>query len=348
MQKYMTYLGNKRKLVDFILDLVRSKVPSNGTILDLFSGSGVVAHKLRQAQYVVHANDIAAYSKFINISNLEIDFDLSHFDSKILEINSLKSPINEFYFSLHYSDPKRLFFTRENGLFIDAALEVLHCLSNEYKTLKAVLLADLLVKMSIHNNTGGHFKSFYKQLGGRNQERLTRIAKPIQLEKPELLKAPVGKAFQMDAIQFLSNCDTYDLIYLDPPYCGHQYSGNYHLLEAACLPFKQRYIPEDTQISGIDPFLYKSPYSQKKACYQEFLKLIDLARLKTKCVVFSYNAKGFLSKDEIRSTLEKFGQVDLIEINHVTYRGGFARPNAARPPLGVNEYLFVLTPCGSE
>ena len=57
----LTYLGNKRKLLKSITDIV-SKIGTDLKVLDAFSGSGVVARALVPFSKEVHANDWKTYS----------------------------------------------------------------------------------------------------------------------------------------------------------------------------------------------------------------------------------------------------------------------------------------------
>lgn len=75
-QKVITYLGNKRKLLDFIniqVDEVikqdsdlKDKKRSDITVFDIFSGSGVVSRSLKSVGYNVYSNDLELYSIAIN------------------------------------------------------------------------------------------------------------------------------------------------------------------------------------------------------------------------------------------------------------------------------------------
>ncbi len=58
------YLGNKRRIDDFIRQTVINHLPEGSTILDLFSGSTAVGLAL-QDKYAVHSNDIQQYSEVI-------------------------------------------------------------------------------------------------------------------------------------------------------------------------------------------------------------------------------------------------------------------------------------------
>lgn len=344
----ITYLGSKRRLLGQLNDCISQKLSSGAKVLDLFSGSGVVSAFLRDQGYMVHANDIAPYSDVINFVNLELFPELvkesypdleSYFD----HLNSLTVPRSHFYFSRYYSENseatrERLFYTRSNGLFVDAVLEEIWELDDE--ALRRIVLHNVLLKMSKHVNTCGVFKGFYKTFGGSKSDALSRIRAKIEIDIPQFLTGPIGKSYKYDACKFFDEVEeTYDLIYLDPPYNQHQYSANYHLLEYACLPFHDRYIPTDDQVSGIDPALYKSPYCSKRKCFAEMDSLISLCSRRSTTSVISYSENGHIDKASMKNLLLKYGAVDVHDIDYVNFRGGRNRKKSKNK---VSEFLFSV------
>ncbi len=349
--KFLTYLGNKRKLITHIVDLIQ-ELPGEGPVLDLFSGSGVVSWHLRKAGCTVHANDIGPYTYPINQAHLayspsSLSARFPDLDGELARLNGLTEPKNgKEYFSKYYSENlaasyERLFYTRRNGLFIDAVLGEIHSPGYD-PDMRDIVLSDLLFKMGKHVNTNGHFKTFHKAFGGlTNRHDVERITTPIVLERPEVLSEPIGKSFCLDANEFVSKIDTvYKCAYLDPPYNQHQYSANYHLLEAACLPLDKRYVPRDTQVSGIDPSLYKSPYCSKQKCMAAFSGLVTGLQRVCNSLVISYNSKGFISMDSMRSFLESKGDVEVKSLDNLYRIGTRKSGTAKKPERDVREYLF--------
>jgi adenine-specific DNA-methyltransferase len=349
--KCLTYLGNKRKYLHHIWEEVKAVTPDGETVCDLFSGSGVVSYYLREKGYVVHANDIAGYSFPINQSNLAYTPESLHIradlDTEIARLNALTAPkAGEEYFARYYSENseatyERLFYTKRNGLFIDAVLNEIHAPGYDAAT-KDLILSDLLFKMSKHVNTNGHFKTFHKEFGGMtNKHDVERITAPIVLEKPEPPNGPVGKSWCMDAEEMIKTCGVrFNCVYLDPPYNQHQYSANYHLLEAACLPRNKRYVPRDSQVSGINPALYKSPYCSKQKCMKAFASLVETLKPACDSLVVSYNSKGYIPMEAMRATLEKAGVTEMRTLDGHYKIGTRKTGTSAKPDREVSEYLF--------
>ena len=66
----ITYIGNKRALLDFIgqeIKVVQEKLGKEKLeCLDIFSGSGIVSRYLKQFSSSITTNDLEAYSCIIN------------------------------------------------------------------------------------------------------------------------------------------------------------------------------------------------------------------------------------------------------------------------------------------
>lgn len=342
--RFIPYIGSKRKLANYVLQ----SIGNENKVLDLFSGSGVISYHLKSNGVIVHANDMAPYSYHINKTYLELNDD-PILESIFKSINALRLPDTE-YFAKYYSQnteaiKERFYYTRENGLFIDAVLEKIW--AGEFVPIRSIVLCDLLYQMTTHANTSGIFKSFHKKIAGGERHigvrgrvyksNKKKISSLIQLEKPIFPNGPKGKAFQFEAEDFFNKVDDfYDAIYLDPPYNLHQYSGNYHLLEQACRPLEERYIPTEDQTSGIEPTLYKSPYCSKKRFYKTFCSLFDKIKGRTKNVIVSYNSKGYMSQERMEELMkEKFGNVSVTVLDYINYSGGFKQST-----VPVKELIF--------
>ena len=79
-QQLITYIGNKRALLDFIgtgVKKIQQKLNKNKlTMFDVFSGSGIVARYFKQFAGLLIANDLEKYSSLINECNLSNESEL--------------------------------------------------------------------------------------------------------------------------------------------------------------------------------------------------------------------------------------------------------------------------------
>ncbi len=329
----ITYIGNKRKLLVPISDIVEDiveKNPNFKTCLDAFSGSGIVSRLLRLKGFEVHSNDLEDYTVPINKAFLTTTKDpLTDNDYILLnKTNSTTKP----YFSKHYApidtdNPdlknERLFYTRENALFIDGVLETIQTWTDDKKN---AVLGSLLFKMSKHNNTSGVMKGFYNGWGGANSNNLTRIKGKITIDPITYIPQPIGNVYNSKAEELYknTNCPAVDIAYLDPPYNGHQYSSNYHLLNSAV---KYDFYDPGSMHKKKNKVGIRRDHNRSNFCYKDRAKDSFEELFKTiqaKYVITSYNNEGLVSIDEIKKIAKKYYKnVNYQSKNYKKFAGGY-------------------------
>ncbi|MSN95672.1 DNA modification methylase [Campylobacter sp. FMV-PI01] len=352
-KQIITYLGNKRSLLDFINDgvkIVKKELKKDKlSTLDLFSGSGIVARFLKQHSDFLIANDLELYSKIINecyLTNINDDLliEISSIYKNLKKSikNNLKSGfISEFYAPKDDEDiqkNERVFYTKFNANYIDTARMEIEKID---KNLQKFFIAPLLYLASNHTNTSGVFKGFYKnkhgigQYGGSGKNALKRIKTQISLEPPVFSNFKSKfLVCQKDANDLIKELDNLDLCYIDPPYNQHPYSSNYFMLNLIASYKKPN---EISKVSGIPKDWNRSAYNKKNKAKDAFLDLIS--NLKAKFILISYNSEGFITKDEFLENLSKFGRVEILEQNYNTFRGS---RNLANRNIYVKENLYIL------
>ena len=109
MSKYpkINYIGNKDKLVDWIIDNFPIK---KGVVLDLFSGGNSVSYALKEKNYTVYSND-ALYSNFV-ISKAIIENKDKKLDENVLNTKVTESEINKKYNNIKFLT-NRLYYEEE-------------------------------------------------------------------------------------------------------------------------------------------------------------------------------------------------------------------------------------------
>lgn len=354
-KQIITYIGNKRELLDeiesevlFVCDKLNKK---KLVCLDLFSGSGVVARFLKQYSSLIIANDLEGYSKIINecfLSN-KSEFKQDLFEKYLTEINRriiekpIKGIIRENY------SPKndnrivaedRAFYTNENATYIDSFRFYIDEVVPE--SYKKYFLALLLTEASIHVNTCGVFKGFYKdtdtgigKFGGKGENALFRIKGPINIEQPVFSNFESKyKVYQRDANELAAELKNLDLVYLDPPYNQHPYGSNYFMLN---IILKNRIDGNMSKVSGIPDDWNHSIYNKKQTALDGMRDIIS--KLDSKYVLISYNNEGFISFEEMKNMLSEFGNVKEKRIKYNTFRGS---RNLRDRNIHTNEFLFLL------
>jgi adenine-specific DNA-methyltransferase len=186
------------------------------------------------------------------------------------------------------------------------------------------------------------FKGFYKnretgigQFGGKNQDALMRIRGNITLPFPAFSSFDADVlVYNGDADEIINRVPEVDITYLDPPYNQHPYGSNYFMLN---LITDYTYPEAISRVSGIPENWNRSSYNKENRALSALAGLA--AAVKAKYILISFNSKGFISPEEMKTMLQAMGQVEVLETNYNTFRGG-RNPN--RREIHVKEYLYLL------
>ena len=358
LQPMITYIGNKRKLVPWIMEVVEeicSELHTNKLhTLDGFAGSGVVSRALMPFCSQLHSNDMEYYSFillqcFLHTPTLDQRIEIDrHFE----EIDKLcQNPTETSFISKLYS-PKnnmaptadeRVFYTRENAMIIDTLLKYISTVNN---SIKPYLLGPLLIKASINVNTAGVFRGFYKKdgvghFGGTGENALERILAPIRPEKP-LWSTSNCKSicYNTDINNLITRFEDgeLDLIYLDPPYNEHPYGSNYFMLN---LIARGEEPTEYSKISGIPKFWNKSAFNGRGSAYQTMLDLLKNCLKKAKYTLISYNNEGLVTEEDWQTIFRELGcKMKKYEKEYDTYHGS---RNLGSRNKKVVEIMYLLS-----
>lgn len=352
----ITYIGNKRSLLsnieNEILEIQDILKKDKLSTLDLFSGSGIVSRLLKKYSKTQIANDLENYSYVINDAFLtnKNDFDEEKFDSLFAEIqNRIENEKLEGIITKNYApknDDKiekdeRVFYTHENALRIDTYRKLIDE-SCKDATIKKFFLASLITESSVHVNTSGVFKGFYKDkttgigcFGGKGKDAISRIKGKIELKKPVLSNFSSDVVlYKEDAVSLSEKLKNLDIAYLDPPYNQHPYGSNYFMLN---LILENRIESDVSKVSGIPSGWNRSSFNRRKDALSSLEKIVS--NLDSKFIIISYNSEGFISFDEMKEMLEKYGKLKTVSIKYNTFRGS---RNLSARDIHVSEYLFVL------
>lgn len=350
-QQLITYIGNKRRLLPWIskallscLDLLNVKDIS---FADVFAGTGAVSRLARQCSHSLFINDFEKYSSLINsvyhANYRQIDLKkIDKYRRKINEIAS-KSPREGFITKLYapadeanISPTDRVFYTRRNAMFIDTARQELEAVP---KDIRDFILAPLIQRSSVHVNTSGVFKGFYKneqgigQFGGSRQDALQRICSPIEIPLPVFSDYERNVTVSCEeASNFVRTLPPTDVAYFDPPYNQHPYGSNYFMLNLI-LNYKE---PEKiSRVSGIPNDWLRSDYNVRGKARGALIAA--LTACPARILLVSYNSEGFISFEEMLESLDPLGNLTVFDSEYNTFRGC---RNLSQRSSHVTEYLF--------
>ena len=354
-KQIITYLGNKRNLMPFIekgVNRVLTRLNKNKIkIFDVFSGSGIVSRYLKNYSSKIIVNDLEKYSEIINScyltnkSELNMHIILEYYNKLLFQLKEEKLKpgiIAKLYAPKNKNVIRkidRVFYTYRNACYIDTTRKCIEKLPNNYKN---YFLAPLLSEASIHSNTSGVFKGFYKdsktgigKFGGNNEDALKRILGHIYLPFPVFSNFECEyEIHRGDSNIIIESIENVDLAYIDPPYNQHPYGSNYFMLNLIIDYVEPQNI---SKISGIPNNWNRSFYNKKAYAYTSFKKLVE--EIKAKYLLISFNSEGFISHKEMIHLLNNIGKIEILETKYNTFRGS---RNLKNRDIYVKEYLYLV------
>ncbi len=358
------YLGNKRKLLALINEAIAHTGvdPLGCDFIDLFAGTGVVSRFAKKLGFRVFANDWEPYSETINRCYIttprapNFGGGLSY-ESMLAQLNAMP-PIQGWVTDHLCPDNDeavdvsrdRLFYTRRNGMRIDAIRQRIAeldgdgLLTNEQK---CSLLAPLLYQCSYNSNTSGVFKGFHNGWGGKTGTALYRIRGDLNLRPATFHdNGWENVVLRQDAAEVAANLNQMvrgrPVVYLDPPYNQHPYGSNYHVLNSVTLwdkPPLSRKITGHGDKSAIRldwRTTRRSAYNYKDKAVVAYKSL--LSRLPQGWYLTSYSTDGTISLDDLVATNRALGNVTVFSKAYKRYRVSSQR--FSEKPLNV-EFILV-------
>lgn len=356
----VTYMGNKRKLLPNIKNIIETICQKEGKtklkIGDGFSGTGIVSRLFKSYASVLYTNDIADYSFSLNqcfLSNISTitEKKLKQYIERANEYADNQTVFMEPFISGKWAplgknikSNERAYFTYENGKRIDIYRNYIETIPEPYKSF---LLGVLLVEISIHNNTNGQFSAFYKdgenlgKYGGKHEIDLHRIEGLIRLYMPVFTNTSAKIHIdKKDTNKWVQDIPELDLVYYDPPYNKHPYSIYYFLLNIVARWDTSIDIPDTNR--GQPSGWHRSAYNSYKHAEKEFDHLIE--NTKSKYILISYNNGGIIPLAKIDVILEKYGTVEKIPVEHKTYNRlkGISNYKRKKENSEVKEFFWLL------
>ena len=351
----ITCIGNKRALLEHIgraAALVKRRLGKDKlSILDAFAGSGVVSRFFKQHASLLVSNDLEKFAAVagrcylrnrssVNGAALrEAVADLN----RAVEANSLPpgfieelyAPKDENAITLR----DRVFYTRRNARRLDNYRRLLDGVD---PSLRDLLLGPLLSEASVHANTAGVFKGFYKdrrtkigKFGGSNGDALVRIKGLIELATPVLSRFECDvEVHQQDANTITGKLAALDLAYFDPPYNQHPYGSNYFMLNLLVDYERPRNI---STVSGIPAGWQRSDYNVRSRCLPRLTELVHA--VDAPFILVSFNDEGFIPPEEMRRMLCRVGKVEAVDIPYNAFRGSRSFRDRS---IHVTEHLFIV------
>ncbi len=252
----MRYIGNKTRLLPFLLRTIERLEIAPGGAHDAFAGTATVGRALKSAGWRVVSSDLMTYSYVFQRAyivalrsptfaalragdaELRRAFRSPAFQRSVAGNGALGAvceylarwiDVERGFIGSNFAPAGgRMYFTQENADRIDAIRRRLH----EWWTSGLiqddayyVLLAALIEGADRVANTAGVYAAYIKRWQLNARRPLTLV--------PEIPQrgARGATAHRADASAVARSAGAMELIYIDPPYNARQYSGYYHLPE---------------------------------------------------------------------------------------------------------------------
>lgn len=303
----MKYIGNKTRLLDFIEEsMVDFGVPMEGTLFDIFGGTGSVGRHFKSLGLKIVSNDFMTYSYIHQYVTVKMNAMPTFKGLPYGSIKNIISYLNELepkkgYVFENFAPSgkyKRQFFSNENAMKIDSIRDQIEQWKKESKiSLEEyyILVCSLVDAADFVANISGTYGAYLKIWR-------SMALKSLQLKVPKIFSNDKeNEVYQEDANKLIRNISC-DILYVDPPYNSRQYASNFHVLETLSVWDKA---PLYGKTGLRDYSQQKSLYSSKREAINAFEDLITAAN--AKYIVLSYNNEGIIPRDEIIRILSTKG-----------------------------------------
>lgn len=327
------FMGSKSKLLSEIWS-VASQFHVN-TVVDLFSGSGIVGYMFKAQGKAVVSNDYMSMSAI--------------FTKAMIENNSVTLPIEEakelmvvHKESDHFvaSTFKDLYYTDEENDLIDTLRTNIAGVKDPYK--HAIAMTALIRACTkkrprgIFTYTGPRYndgrKDLQKTLVQQFLEAVEAVNKAI-FDNGQINHSKLGDAMDLKVEQA-------DLVYIDPPYYSplsdNEYVRRYHFVEGLARDWKGVEIQQHTQTKKFKS--YPTPFATRKGAADAFNHLFK--KFANSILIVSYSSNSLPTQDEMVAIMAKYKQH--VEVIPVDYKYSFGNQSDAKTHRNsVQEYLFV-------
>jgi len=319
--KTVPYKGSKKKLLSHI-ERFASDINAT-TVLDAFSGCGIVSAHLRSKGYEVTANDLN-YSSYLYSRVFLEGYDPGVVEKHLETMNTLTGAAD--WLTQNYSgtvsrvirgtngaiEERPLGFSESNAKKIDAARQYVEdqpTLSEKDKN--ALVFSVVLAANEVFNNTSDQKSAF--------KDWLARAKKDVVFRAPALVEGPPGISLNQDI--YSVKAPGVDMVYMDPPYThGVLYASCYHLNDSLALWDKPTLdaayaIPRPDRASFRGKTAGK--FYSKKTVDQDFEKLIaHFSKCKRLVLSYSDAPRNTIKIKDLIKICERAGSTTIYTVDH--------------------------------
>lgn len=327
------FMGSKSKLLSEIWSVASQF--NVDTVVDLFSGSGIVGYMFKAQGKPVISNDYMAMS--------------ATFTKAMIENNTVTLPLEEAERLLvahkesdHFVSTKfqGLYYTDEENDLIDTLRTNIAAIRDPYK--HAIAMTAL-----IRACTKKRPRGIFTYTGHRYDDGRKDLQKSLAEQFLDAVEAVNSAVFDNGKVNRSKHGDAMDLrveqadlVYIDPPYYSplsdNEYVRRYHFVEGLARDWKGVEIQEHTQTKKFKS--YPTPFSTRKGAADAFDRLFK--KFANSILIVSYSSNSLPTQDEMVAIMAKYKKH--VEVIPIDYKYSFGNQNEAKTHRNsVQEYLFV-------
>lgn len=329
MPKYpkINYIGNKEKLVNWIIDEMPLK---EGVVLDIFAGGSSVSYALKNSGYKVISNDIL-YADYV-IAKALVENENGHILPEIFEMEIDDSLVNSKREKIGFL-ADRLYYPEE----VDELAKLIvisESLDDDDKYLFLALLRRAMIRklpysrmnvpwsqIQLLRDEDYSYRKYKRKRAYHNQSFKSHMLENLDAYNAAPFKAQPCCVYKMDALELADDIGMVDIVYMDPPYPStmNNYDAFYGLFD---MMFDMK--SEHTDFTNKATFLNNLEI------------LVSKLEDKTKYIVISQNTRVKPEPEKLEEMLKKYGSVCIKEREHNYQVTGKENKNASK------ELIFIL------
>ena len=339
----MRYIGNKTRLLPFILRTLEKEGLRAGAVHDAFAGTASVGRALKEKGWQVYGSDLLMSSYVFQRAYVVADSTDPALDEMARALSRV-SP-REGFISTHFSpvggatSGGRMYFTAENAARIDAARDELEA----WRTSRILaddayylLLAGIIEGADRVANTAGVYASYMKRW-----QPNARRSFAVNVEST--VRGRPAVAYLMDATEAAKSIGEIDLIYIDPPYNSRQYVAYYHIPEILARGWTSGEPAIRGKVGLLAGTEGRSQWSHGRRVQKLFTTLLGATGARYALV--SFNSEGHLEPEKLESLLKKAavdGQVSHFTQRYRRYRADSDHEGRKYHADSAQEHLYLV------
>ena len=310
------YIGNKRKLIPFLIETIDKHGIEYNSVLDLFSGSAFVSMAFKMLDKRVIANDLLTCSYLNSVAFVE-NRDVSLTEEDKMYLFSGTKKIDSFIGDKY----KNYLNENEVSIILNYYDRLVSRWGGHYGCMKASLAIVYMQNYIIENcfvggrlNSGQILAKYEHRIAHQRNKGNSMFFNGRDFSYSDMrwtnpiypTDGHIHECYNMDAVDLLKIPPCVDLVYIDPPYGGSQsdYGFMYALFEE--LIYNRPYEEIEKERFGANRFINKTNYKDN---FDELMR--GCSHMPN--IMISYNDTSWGTIEEILEVVKKYRDDVVVE-----------------------------------